>query len=477
MIRKERSSILLMYGFIATMVLLLSILFVGAYFQNYTKLNSPKPVCEACNVVIVVIDTLRADHLPCYGYSRNTAPNICNFAKEGILFERAYAPAPHTRPSIISLFTSLYVHQHNHFKNNDYLQDQHTTMAEIFSSAGYNTYGFSANPTISSKFNHDQGFRDWNETQGNAWKVNKEVFPIIENYKEPFLSYIHYIDPHDPYSPPATAPNFFARGYKENLSHVGHPFNITYFREDPDRLSHLIGLYDNEIRYVDFYVGKLFNKLKEQGIYNESIIILMSDHGEMFLEHGLMRHINGVYDELIHIPLIVKIPGYMENTSVSTPVQLIDILPTLLDSVGIPFENPKYRSGFYSRTTIPAIIDMFDSEVEYSFSGDSILFMLDKKARPIISENLHFGSPNRQQGAIIDDYKIIKNLTDNSFILFNLKRDPNEQNNKYDSDPKAQELSVLLDSILKGTFKPDFKEKNVELDEETYSKLKALGYI
>ena len=414
------------------------------------------PRCPNCNVIVILIDTLRADHLPCYGYERNTAPNICGLAEEGFLFQNMFSNSPSTKASVASLFTSMLPSQHKSIHNEDVLSDEVTTMAEILAEHGYHTYAVNGNPVIKTKFNYDQGFATWKDNITRTTKRNRVIFDSLGSYEQPFFLYLHYMDPHSPYTAPTSYYRFFNGDYDGSVTGAG-PYDVSYFENRPDELEQLRNFYDNEIRFVDHRIGELFERLREAGLYEDSVIILLSDHGEMFLEHGSFEHSNGVYTEVIDVPLIIRPPN-QEKIVVETPVQTVDILPTLLSMLGI--------------------------DVDHRFMGRPIFSLIGSdETRPIFSEQQRrcCGQTRFAEKALImGNYKLIKQLAKtNVHLLFDMRKDPMERVNLIDSAPNAIELIEKMDSLIQAnaSMYDGIETKKTTLDEETTQQLKALGYI
>ena len=412
------------------------------------------PLCPGCNVIVILIDTLRADHLPCYGYERDTAPTICALAEEGILFRNMFSNSPSTKTSVASLFTSMFPSQHKSIFNKDVLNDEVITMAEILAEHGYNTYAVNGNPVIKVGFNYDQGFGTWKDNFTRAARRDRVIFDSLGSYEQPFFLYLHYMDPHSPYTAPGDYSKFFNADY-DGAVKGRNELDVSYFESRPDELEQLTALYDNEIRFVDHRIGELFERLKEAGLYEDSVIILLADHGEGFLDHGQFSHSNGLYTELIDVPLIIRPPN-QDKMVVDTPVQTVDILPTLLSMLGI--------------------------DVDHQFMGRPIFSLIgsDEK-RPIISEQLRRQGRQRipQVALIVENYKLIKQLTTDDYVLFDMREDPMERENVIDSVPTAKELIEKLDFLLEAnaSMYVGIEEKKTTLDAETIQQLKELGYI
>jgi len=418
------------------------------------------------NFLFILIDTLRADHLQCYGHFRETAPNLCAFADENLLFENLFSQAPSTKPAVASLFTSLYPAQHQANRNKHLLADDLRTLAEVLSDNGYSTLAVNDNNSIKSMFNFQQGFDTWIDTgKESAQLVNKTLFPLLDPPPEaPWFAYVHYMDPHHPYQAPEPYTRWFnpdyegeEDGYIDRRGHKELDAAIKFYADNPERLEELAAMYDNEIAYVDQKIAELFSWLQERDLYEDTVILIMADHGEMFLEHGYLKHSRGVYSELIHVPLIMRIPGNPGAQRFSTHVQTIDIKPTVLDILGI--------------------------DAEHMMMGQSVFDLIGRPDRPILSENLRMTkSRNPQRSVILGDYKLIESLLDGRFFLFNLRDDPGELHDLMEDQEqraKADELRDILERFVHWNekFGTGLESVETELDEETIEQLKALGYL
>ena len=253
-----------------------------------------------CNIVLITIDTLRADHLSCYGYERNTTPHIDAIAEQGIIYKNAVAPSSWTAPSMASLFTSTYPVNHGVVHGIKYRKQVHEvlsgeliTLPEILQRNGYTTFGVSSNHHLTEEFGFDRGF-DYFVYLGwkNADMVNKTVCSWEKEIKqsEKFFLWIHYIDPHVPYAARSPWIKDYAATSLDQAWQISRKvrsnFRLKEFvptlKEDPQALADLIALYDSEISYVDFYIGKLMERFAFE---SDTLIIITSDHGEEFLEH------------------------------------------------------------------------------------------------------------------------------------------------------------------------------------------------
>jgi arylsulfatase A-like enzyme len=326
-----------------------SLFFIMLHSCSTERVGSSKTSGEKPNVIIILVDALRADHLGCYGYHMKTSPNIDELAGAGVLFSMAMSPSSWTKPSVPSLFTSLYPSRHGVFEGSskdtrgyitsDILQDSLLTIAEVFHQNDYSTFAFVHNAHLKGFLGFSQGFDIYNDRAANVEEINSEFLHWLkEKSDQPFFAYLHYLDVHWPYRPPAPYDTIFGDFkseidfYSEEWKSLRDRINDGEMRLDGTDITKMISLYDGELRYLDDNLGVLFDELKKESLYNNTLFIITADHGEEFLEHGKIGHGQSLYGELLHIPLIMKFPGRKwEGKKVEYPAELIDILPTLID--------------------------------------------------------------------------------------------------------------------------------------------------
>lgn len=315
------------------------------------------------NIVLIVMDTLRADRMSSYGYGRNTTPNLTRLAESGVQYERAYSTSSWTWPSTASMLTGLYPAQHGVTSNAACtLARDNESIAEVLQRRGYTTAGFSCNPLIHQERYYDQGFEEWDATK--AFRKGDEVNPLIfdwlhRNHGSRFFLYLHYADPHTPHHPHETDLINFAGTppddppeniRKDNPGEKQHAswdwfdhynglinkeadFNKTL--QDPDEIvpAHhqrwISDVYDASVASCDRYVGELLDKLASLGLDDQTLILFTADHGEEFLEHGRYGHGHSVFEEVVHVPLIVAGPGVPSGMRQSEPVSNRHVAPTI----------------------------------------------------------------------------------------------------------------------------------------------------
>jgi arylsulfatase A-like enzyme len=300
------------------------------------------------NVILISIDTLRADHLGVYGYSKNTSPNVDAFSKDGILFTTSIAQAPSTLPSHASIFTGMLPVNHGAFAANQTpISSDLVTLPEIMRDAGFRTISFNGGGLVSALYGFGRGFEDYVTRRNDDLmrnKVSQAIDWLDDNGDDKFFMFLHTYEVHDPYTPDQEYLELFESDYSGSLpSDIGaaelaainrHDANLT--EQDID---HVRNLYNAEIRSMDDGFGELIAYLREKNLYDNTLIIFTSDHGEEFGEHGnIGRHFFTLYDELIHVPLIIKMPNsQLAGQIVEKQVRGIDLLPTILGIVDIDF--------------------------------------------------------------------------------------------------------------------------------------------
>jgi arylsulfatase A-like enzyme len=288
--------------------------------------------------MLVVIDTLRQDHLRAYGYHRETGPVLTRLADEGAVLD-ALTPAPWTKPAMASVFTGLHPLRHQAVGLRDSLPQAARSLAEALRERGYDTLGVTANAFSSGRFGMDQGFREslylgdaGHSPFASAEEVNAEVLKRLDSLRPPFFLFVHYLDPHAPYEAPGWGVVRPGRS--------GRPVSIqdldaeTFRRRPPELLQRALDNYDGEIVRASAALGRLLERLAGAA----PLTVVTSDHGEEFEEHGRMGHGQTLYDEVLRVPLIVHWPGRVPPGRRAGIVSLLDLAPTLMDLAGAPFD-------------------------------------------------------------------------------------------------------------------------------------------
>ncbi|MCJ7581526.1 MAG: sulfatase [Candidatus Aminicenantes bacterium] len=436
-------------------------------------------------IILISIDTLRADHLGVYGYERETSPNIDSLAADSAMFSNVYASSPWTLSSHVSILTALNSVNHQVYQDNEIMDPDLVTAAEMLRVNDYFCSAFTGGGFVSSVFGFAYGFDSYYERTDEvllniaAELSFRDVARWIDiNKNKNYFLFIHTYQPHDPYSSPAPYKTMFlsenSKWSNINLNgHLGGKNSIFKKLPEDDR-QNIIDLYDAEIRYTDEkLIGPLVQKLIDMTLYDKTMIIFTSDHGEEFYEHEGWGHGHSLYDESLKVPLLIKFPHskYL-GSKVDHIVSLIDIVPTILDEMDI-------------------------DSTQFEFDGRSLIPFLEgkeKKDRVFLSDvgenilNLHLPQKiaSNEGGKKLILNKSIRSQ-DRGFFrypppsikaieLFNLSLDPGEHSNIVDVESSiANRIIDRIEEIYKSAKRK--KPGQAVLDEELKKQLRALGYI
>ncbi len=438
---------------LAGLILLALILVLGAVVGH--RLLRPKQP----NVIMLMLDTLRADHLSYFGYERETSPNIDAFARQSLAFKYAVATAPWTPSSVATMFTGMYASTHGMVppsdriaakKNEYHLRHDLITLPEILKAHGYATFAISSNPWIGPTFGFEQGFDEFKTIwKARANKVTDEAIAALDKLQQqsaPFFLYAHFLDPHNPYYPPPS--------YRQRFSGP-----LKFRNVDPARIEAL-GLYDGEIAFLDHELGRLFEYLKQKGLYDNTVIVVLADHGEQFMEHGVTHHGKMLHNEEIHVPMFFKIA--QPPREVDYTVSLVDFLPTLLGVLkidptpslqGISLlddENSRGRQGVFSEIGRLAVYKAFTR-----YDGMKIIY--------------NYGPPGS------------KPITPQTIQVFDARKDIDEQTPLSDealvSSLKKQYQELFATVVPMSSSGATPTEPVPEVADETLEQLKSMGYM
>jgi len=445
------------------------------------------PPGPARNLVVICIDTLRADHVGVYGYSRETTPFIDSLAGGGTVFANAYAQSNWTVPATASLLTSLYPAEHGAGIEGEVrllgddtpllqMRQGVETLGTGLSRAGFRTGLFSANPFLFGRFK--DGFDTAEVGRKGAGELTTAALHWLDQAPDgPFFLYLQYMDLHQPMEPPAPFVNLFpvTEGGARGPEHADWNYGRLKNQRDLDDpafrryRAHRIALYDGALRYVDEEVRRLYRRLEQTGRARQTLLVITADHGEELWDHALeewatgkdprgiwgIGHGHTMYEELLRTPLVVHGPGVAERRTVACPVRHIDVVPTVLDLLGLP-PFPQAR-------------------------GRSLVSQLDQSAGakecsevPLIAESPAYGPDSKS--VIWKGRKLIVR-SDGAEFLFDLRSDPGERRNLATLQPHlATGLRTILERELARAPGP-VRSEALPIDEETRRELRALGYL
>ena len=450
------------------------------------------------NILLILVDSLRPDHLSINGYNRETSPNIDKFCKDGTRFLNDYCTQTRTYPSIASILTGMYPHFHGiRMIANNKENLSLSTLPEILGSHGYKTafMGVGEYPLIIKK-----GFQEFNPT---SWRLKnrlkREIYKIfhpqnflsiIDQYTDTAINWIgknsnnkfffilHVHDIHWPYEIPKPYDHIFDKDYKGN-----HDFNTLFNgritrgelifgkkKLPPEELKHAIAHYDGGVRLIDEHLGRLFDFLKKKNLYDDTLIILTSDHGESLGEKGLyFQHGSSLYESSLKSTLVMRYPKLIpKGKAISSRIQNTDIMPTVLEMMNISLLDK-----IDGVSLMPLILGKAEKTRDYIFA-ESAEGHFKENEKIFIS-----GVKGKWRAMIIDDWKIIyiPHPEKEIFELYNLKNDPKEENNLVDKEEKtASAMKKKLFDFLKG----QSNEGEVDLEDLTEKSkkwLRKVGYI
>ncbi len=398
--------------------------------------QNAKPI----NVIVISLDQLRADRVHCLGNPRETTPNLDRLASEGVLFTRYYSVSPWTAPSYATLMTSLYPSMHGvtlMWHPGDVLIDPSTpVLAEIFKDHGYHTAAF-VNNGVAGEALTGRGFDEYDQGQPNgqvkditqrggegynlAPDTTEKILPWLDQHKDrPFFLFVLFLEPHSPYNPPPEDDIFKTDAYPDQSNtgydlQRGHLFRLAMLG-DPKAIQRLYDLYDGKVHFVDRYVGKLMDHLKEAGLSDHTLLVVTSDHGELLYSHPgdfLTFDHRSLYDPVMHIPFIMAGPGVPKGKVIRAQASNIDSAPTILSLAGIA--PPADAEG---RSLVPEI----DGKVK---AGDKYVYGEEDVVAPLRSVRT-------------ERYKLIENLWTGKIQLFDTIHDPGEMHDLYGHEPGVQ---------------------------------------
>jgi arylsulfatase A-like enzyme len=407
---------------------------------------------ERPNILLIVVDTLRRDHLQLYGYNRRTSDNLDALAAEGWTFDNHLASASQTVPSTLTLMLSqtpaehgIFHEEEGHFaRNRPQFSDNFLFLAEALSGADYSTAALVANPFLQRENGFSQGFEYFLDARGKrAHTLNAAALEwLFEHQKSdqrPFFLYLHYMDVHWPYDPPLETRRFSPRI-------TGKPIyrNGPYPDANPEDLATTIALYDGAISYIDEQVGELARILDRRGQLANTILILTSDHGDEFLEHGGLGHGTTVYGELVRVPLIIRFPNQLEpGRRIPHLTQHLDLAPTILSLAGVP-RPPQFSGG-----------------------------TLFQPATRVFAEN------GRWRTVYSGQFNLVLNPSEGVSNLYHLQDQLDQK--PLDNEEVKQQLSRALDwyERQRSPARPNLQveEDSVDWSSDQIDSLKALGYV
>ncbi|MFN2376521.1 MAG: sulfatase, partial [Candidatus Binatia bacterium] len=436
---------------------------------------APSPAA-GYNVVLVSIDSLRADHLGVYGYRRDTSPYMDSIARDGVLFRHSISTSSWTLPAHMSLLTGRSLLGHGVVSDDRSLPKSVGTVAEAFRDGGYETHAIVSAPYVHSRYGFARGFEDYDdrtvyfETNEDSYRsvTGPKVVTAAEEFlardrERPFFLFLHFWDVHYDYAPDPPYDTMFDPDYKGTVEGENFYFDPA-IRQGMDArdLEHLLALYDGEIRLVDDQLARLQAALDRLGVGGRTIVAVVSDHGDEFFEHGNKGHHRTLYEEVIATPFVLKVPGRRPSSAeVGAETSLIDVGPTLLGLAGLGApqgSEGRDWSGLYTGAPLPA-------------------------EGPVFAELYRTGTRNVQVASIDARHKVIHHFQQRWLEAFDLESDRGEQRPLDVRGPLATPVVSRLRDWLEGRwgrFDKRLRQEGLEpviLDQKATEQLRSLGYL
>jgi arylsulfatase A-like enzyme len=447
-----------------------------------------QPAAGSPNVLMIVLDTTRCDCLGCYGGGDRYTPNIDRLAGESVLFEQAITPEPLTRPAISTVLTGVLPRTHGVDTNAKTLGVEFYTLAEALRDHGYVTGAVTASVVLDRFYGTDQGFDAYIQPSEARWEFSRLVAArrfyeavnhrarrdvevpaneitrraaawIARNHERPFFAFVHYYDPHFPYDPlPA-----YDLAAREGLSDIPVPYSTPEerFRDDFEMPGDYLRMqwlkYRGEILWMDEHVGRLLGAIDDMGLRDNTLVVLLSDHGEGFENHFYFAHGNRLFDTLVHSVLMFRYPGHLEPSAVDEQVRLADVYPSILTLLGLPLEADIRGESLFGRggkvtvTSRPAFL-VTDPSNEVPFFA------------------------RISTGVRLPPWKYIETPSEGSVELYDLEADPDELTNLAAARPEVRNrFDRLLDEWMQTNAPKKVEQK--KLGRRREEALRALGYV
>jgi arylsulfatase A-like enzyme len=454
------------------------------------------------NVLVVLFDTLRRDALSVYGNQQVRTPSADRLAGQGFVFEDASSNATWTKPSVASLWSGLRPSAHRTTLPASVLPEHAPYLPELMREAGYQTLVITANAYYAAEWGFDRGvdrmvdyyrerprrLSELKTPERQAEEVwQRFLAPAFEGESEtPLFAILHELDPHSPYEPVSPYDELYDFGYRGNLDSWQEKrpkdANRLIFAAnrygpwlEPADVRQLRALYHGEVSAMDTYLGRLLDRIEERGLRKRTLVVLLSDHGEQFFEHGIWGHGGSVHQEELGVPLIFSLPGVVPSGARSdVPVQLVDVMPTILDLVGVA--SP---AGLHGRSLVPEMLAPGQRrEVQPSFARSNL-------------STFHKGTPKvrieSSDSVRLGNWKLVRRSISRrrnvrvQYELYDLSRDPGESLDVWPTQPVVgHTLRQLLETRLRLDGEMSFEAQErppEELSEEVLQNLRELGYI
>ena len=420
------------------------------------------------NVLILVVDALRPDRLGYAGGERPTSPTVDALATSGVRFDRAHSAAPWTLPSVASILTGLYPSGHGARTQRNRVPPGAPLLAEILQAHGYRTAAVVSHVFVGSDHDLDRGFDTFREDHARGHEyastngVTEQALDALRNLHgsgDPFFLFVHYFDPHYDFLrhpeigfAPVSAGRLRGDETIQQIRQLESPTE--------EELDFLLALYDEEIRFTDDGIGRLLGELDRLGLTDETIVVFTADHGEEFWEHGRVGHGRTLYQELVHVPLVIRAPGGARGRVVARPVTNVAVAPTVLDLLGLPTDV-----AFQAASLAP--------EIRPTERADEI----GEAEFPVFAE-VEYDRFARFYSIVGNRFKLIQNRNDETVVLHDLAEDPGETTDVAAEHPDVVErMRTMMGHLVSALERRPVAARDGPMTEEREKLLRGLGYV
>lgn len=432
--------------------------------------STPGGELAGASVLVTLIDACAADHVSALGYERPTTPFLERLARESVVFADATSAAPYTLASVASLMTGEVVDRHGVTEPGDLLPADLALLAEAFRAAGYRTAAASTNMRVHARFGFDRGFDSFELVRPDVEKGGPHVVPpkvlaalartLERGDGRPLFAYWHFMPPHAPYDPPEAQRRELAGGLPDARAgsiETLKPFTAGAARPSPELARAIVDLYDASVLYADSVLERVHGMLADSGRLDDTLWIVLSDHGEAFGQHGVWQHSGTVYEEMLRVPLLVRLPGGKGGGRVAAaPVSLADVFATLRELCALPAPAPATSASFAALLLDPS-----------AAAPERPVPLLARTAGPGPHRALRRG-----------DLKLVHRAGEKRYELYDLAQDPEERRDLSRERPEVvEELAARLRDEVRAAERLRRRAERIELDEELRRELAGFGYV
>jgi len=430
---------------------------VMVLFLSLSGCKPPPDMSGLPNIVLICVDSTRPDHLGCYGYDRDTSPVIDSLASSGVLWTRCQSQSSWSMPAFTSLWTgtSPEAHRTGWFNNSMHPVDPILpTIASVLRNRGYTTAAFVSCYYLGEQFGFGRGFGTFaisgKDEDSSSGTVDKVITWLDKNLEESdrILLAVHLFDPHPPYDPPEPYRSMWTESDEDSLP-IWWSVEVDSLT-DPGQLETLVGMYDGEIRSSDHEIGRILTHLRTVGIADSTVVIILSDNGQEFLDHGWIGHSHSLYQELLHVPLIISGPGIPSGEQRDANVGLWDLLPTIVGLTDSEMPINVQGMDLLSDSLPPT------RAIPSGFTLPDMYVVDDDGKNPLTSV--------KTVAVMMGDLKVIWDMVADSMVMYDLSIDPAELSPIPITEDMEQQIQLYVATPPQGTSRPMHDEILMDVD-------------